>query len=99
MGLDHLQGKTLAIKNLLLNNIALYYIKQDIEHEKTRRYLEEALQIALTFENKSAEVLTLVRMGTFYTNINEFQKVEGAIHKGESHEYRLRKSQRLSRHL
>ncbi len=84
MGLDHLKGKTLAIKNLLLNNIALYYIKQDIEHEKTRQYLEEALQIALAFENKSAEVLTLVRMGIFYTNMNEFPKAEEQFAKAKT---------------
>lgn len=76
MGLDHLEGKNIAIKNLLLNNIALYYINQDIEREKTQRYLEEALQIALAFENKSAELLTHTRMGNFYTNIKEFSKAE-----------------------
>lgn len=76
MGLDHLEGKNIAIKNLLLNNIALYYINQNIETEKTKRYLDEALQIALAFENKSAEVLTHTRMGAFYLNLKDFSEAE-----------------------
>lgn len=77
MGLDHLEGKkNISIKNLLLNNIALYYIQQDVEREKTKRYLDEALQIALAFENKSAEMLTYTRMGAFYSNLKEFAKAE-----------------------
>jgi signal transduction histidine kinase/DNA-binding response OmpR family regulator len=77
LGLDHLEGKkNIAIKNLLLNNIALYYINQDIEREKTKRYLDESLQIALAFENKSAEILTRMRMGSFYSNLREFTKAE-----------------------
>lgn len=76
MGVDHLTEKKVAIKNLLLTNIALYYINLDIEREKTKHYLEEALDIALEFENKSAEMLTYTRMGLLYTNINEFAKAE-----------------------
>lgn len=77
MGLDYLEGKkNIAVKNLLLNNIALYYINQDVEREKTRRYLNEALEIALAFENKSAMVLTHIRMGAFYTNLKQFAKAE-----------------------
>jgi signal transduction histidine kinase/DNA-binding response OmpR family regulator len=76
MGLDHLEGKNISIKNLLLNNIALYYINQDVEREKTKQYLDEALQIALAFENKSAEILTHTRLGAFYTNLREFSKAE-----------------------
>jgi tetratricopeptide (TPR) repeat protein len=77
MGLDHLEGKkNIAVKNLLLNNIALYYINQDIEREKTKQYLDEALQIALAFENKSAEILTRIRMGSFYSNLRAFSKAE-----------------------
>jgi len=77
MGLDHLQGeKNISIKNLLLNNIALYYIQQDIEREKTKQYLDEALQIALAFENKSAEILTHTRMAAYYSNLKEFAKAE-----------------------
>ena len=84
MGLDYLEGrKDISIKNLLLNNIALYYINHDVEREKTKRYLDESLQIALAFENKSAEVLTHIRMGTFYSNLKEFPKAEEHFLKAE----------------
>lgn len=84
MGLQHLAGKTnVAIKNLLLNNIALYYITEDIEREKTRQYLDEALKIAQTFDNKSGEVLTYIRMGSFYTNVGEFARAEEVLLKAK----------------
>lgn len=82
-GLDFLAGRNMAIKNLLLNNVALYYIGHDIEHEKTRQYLDEALQIALKFENKSAEILTHSRMGAFYTNVNDYKRAEDHYRKVE----------------
>jgi signal transduction histidine kinase/DNA-binding response OmpR family regulator len=84
MGLDHLKGKTIAIKNLLLNNIALYYINNDVEREKTKQYLDEALQIALAFENRSAEILTHTRMGAYYTNLEDFSRAEAHLLKARS---------------
>ncbi|HEY0743331.1 MAG TPA: tetratricopeptide repeat-containing sensor histidine kinase, partial [Chryseosolibacter sp.] len=82
-GLDFLEGRNIAIKNLLLNNIALYYMGQDIEREKTRKYLDEALAIALEFENKSAEILTHSRMGAFYTNVKDYKRAEDHFRKVE----------------
>ncbi|HEY3430589.1 MAG TPA: response regulator, partial [Cyclobacteriaceae bacterium] len=84
MGLGHLEGKkNISTKNLLLNNIALYYINLDIEREKTKQYLDEALQIAVAFENKSAEILTHNRMGAFYSNLKEFSIAEEHFLKAE----------------
>lgn len=77
MGLRHLANrKDVSIKNLLLTNIALYYINRDEEREKTKLYLEEALQIAMTFGNKSAELLTRTRMGMYYMNLNDLSRAE-----------------------
>ncbi|HEY5747986.1 MAG TPA: hypothetical protein VIU12_18075, partial [Chryseolinea sp.] len=76
-GLRHLANrKDVSIKNLLLSNVALYYINRDEEREKTKLYLEEALQIAMAFKNKSAELLTRTRMGMYYMNINDLSRAE-----------------------
>lgn len=77
MGLRYLANrKDVSIKNLLLTNIALYYINRDEEREKTKLYLDEALQIALAFKNKSAELLTRTRMGMYYMNLNDLSQAE-----------------------
>ncbi len=76
-GLRHLANrKDISIKNLLLSNVALYYINRDEEREKTKLYLEEALQIALAFKNKSAELLTRTRMGMYYANLNDLSQAD-----------------------
>ena len=77
MGLRYLANrKDISIKNLLLTNVALYYINRDEEREKTKLYLEEALQIAMAFKNKSAELLTRTRMGMYYMNLNDLSRAD-----------------------
>ncbi|MBL0745565.1 response regulator [Chryseolinea lacunae] len=84
MGLRHLANrKDVSIKNLLLTNIALYYINRDEEREKTKLYLDEALQIAMSFKNKSAEMLTRTRMGMYYMNLNDFAHAEEQFKRSE----------------
>jgi len=77
MGVSFLEGKKdNSIKNVLLNNMALYYIERGEEKEKIQAYLNEALQIAEDFKNRSAELLTRMRFGAFYNSTKEFYKAE-----------------------
>ncbi|GHN02929.1 hypothetical protein WSM22_44180 [Cytophagales bacterium WSM2-2] len=77
MGLKYLENRNdIAIKSLLLDNIAVYHIERNEEQEKTKRYLDEAMKIALAFKNRSAELSTYIRLGTFYKSIRELSKAE-----------------------
>jgi signal transduction histidine kinase/DNA-binding response OmpR family regulator len=63
-------------KSLLLLNISLHYIERDIEREKTKKFLDDALHIAFKYNNKSAMFTATLRFGQYYSNLLQYAKAE-----------------------
>jgi signal transduction histidine kinase/DNA-binding response OmpR family regulator len=75
LGISALSGKgvdQLNIKVLLLNNIAIYYLKDDLL--KAKAYLEEALNIGISTKLALPELSTRIRLSDFYKKINDLKK-------------------------
>jgi signal transduction histidine kinase/DNA-binding response OmpR family regulator len=75
LALSSLKGNDLDrlnIKILVLNNIAIYYLKNDLA--KAKKCLNEALDISIDTKLSVAELFTRFRLSDFHKKVGDFKK-------------------------